>query len=401
MFRISTKMSTNQEEKLWTRSFTLLWVTNFLMAIGFYFLLPTLPLYAMNVLNASESQVGYIVGIYTLAALAIRPVAGYALDSFGRKPVYLWALGFFTILMGTYYFATSLLYLLLVRFIHGLSWGVTTTGGGTIVADLVPPKRRGEGIGYFGLTMTLAMAIGPFLGLTIMGEDRFSALFLASGVSIATAFVLANFIRFPETPLIKRSLSFNAIFERKVFPISIVMFLTTFVYGGIISFIVIYGTQIGIKNGGLFFLVYAVALSLSRPYAGKMLDRQGPKVVTLIGFPLLILGFILLAASKNVALFSLAAIILGAGNGMVWPTLQTMIINMVEPHRRGVANSTYMSALDLGIGGGSIVLGWLAGFTSISIMYLLCGLLTIVPLLYFNFFVAKFYKDQVDSKEQK
>lgn len=394
---MSTNKSTN-EEKLWTRSFTLLWATNFLMAVGFYFLLPTLPLYAIKVLDASESQVGYIVGIYTLAALAIRPVAGYALDSLGRKPVYIWALGFFAILMVTYYFATSLLFLLVVRFIHGLSWGVTTNGGGTIVADLVPPKRRGEGIGYFGLTMTLAMAIGPFLGLTIMGEDRFSELFLASGILIAIAFVLANFISYPETPLVKRSLSLDAVFERKVFPISIVMFLTTFAYGGIVSFIVIYGAQIGIKNGGLFFLVYALALSIVRPYAGKILDKQGPKVVSLIGFSLLIVGFMLLAASENVALFSLAAIILGAGNGMVWPTLQTMIINMVEPHRRGVANSTYMSALDLGIGGGSILLGWLAGFTSISVMYLVCGFLIIVPLIYFNLFVVKFYNDQVNLK---
>lgn len=135
-----------------------------------------MPDYAVKMLGADESQVGYIIGVYTLSALAIRPLAGYALDSLGRKKIYLLALATFGLLIGTYYFATSLVLLLVLRLIHGLSWGVTTTGGGTIVADILPSQRRGEGVGYFGLSMTLAMAIGPGIGLWLMGDGHWLGL---------------------------------------------------------------------------------------------------------------------------------------------------------------------------------------------------------------------------------
>ncbi|MDA8234090.1 MAG: MFS transporter [Clostridia bacterium] len=381
-----------QQNSLWSKDFTLFWLTNFLMAVGFYFLLPTIPFYAVKVLGADESQVGYIIGIYTLSALAIRPLAGYALDSMGRRKIYLWAMAVFGLLIGTYYFATSLIILLVLRLIHGFSWGVTTTGGGTIVADILPPQRRGEGVGYFGLSMNLAMAIGPGIGLWLMNDNRYAMLFFGSMIMVAMAFLLANLITYPKVPLTKKSLSWEAFFEKKVAPASIVMFFTTLVYGGVITFITLYSQAIGIKNGGLFFLSYSIALALVRPLAGKLLDRRGPGLVVTLGFISMITGFVLLSASQGLYSFMAAAIFMGFGYGAVWPTLQTMVINMVEPHRRGVANSTLFSALDLGIAGGSVLLGWLANFTSMKTMYLISAIIIIIPMLYFFLYVAKDYK---------
>jgi len=387
------------KNSIWTKDFTLFWISNFLMAMGFYFLLPTMPKYAMNVLGANESQVGYIIGLYTLSALAIRPFAGYALDAMGRKKVYLTALIIFALLIGTYYFATNLILLLLLRLIHGFSWGVTTTGGGTIVADILPPQKRGEGVGYFGLSMTLAMALGPFIGLWLMGNNQYGRLFLASMTLGAAAYLLANFVTYPRCPLTKRSLSWRSFFETRVAPVSTLMFFTTLVYGGVVSFITIYSDQIGIKNGGLFFLVYAIAMGLLRPFSGKLTDRRGPDLIVAAGFLALITGFLLLAASKGLALFLVSAAVMGAGNGMVWPTLQTMVINMVEPQRRGVANSTLFSALDLGIGGGSVFLGWLADWTSIGTMYFVSALSLFLPLVYFFFYVVKDYNNKIVRSE--
>jgi len=386
---------------VWTKDFTLLWISNFLMAVGFYFLLPTMPVYAVKVLGADKSQVGYIIGVYTLSAVTVRPFAGYALDSLGRKKVFLSALAVFALFIGTYYFATSLLFLLILRLLHGFSWGITTTGGGTVAADLLPPQRRGEGVGYFGLSMTLAMALGPWAGLWLMGDGRYGRLFLTAMLLVAGAFFMAGLIKFPSLPLTRRSVSWSAFFENRVIPVSAVMFFTTLVYGGVVSFITLYSADIGIKNGGIFFLTYALAMSLVRPMAGKILDRRGPGPVIAAGFLFAITGFILLSASRGTAGFVAAAMAIGAGNGMVWPTIQTMVINMVEPQRRGVANSTYFSAVDLGIGAGSILLGWLANRTSIGTMYLASGLILIAPLGYFFLYVLKDYNSKVVRGESR
>ena len=387
----------NRKDALWTKEFTLLWITNLLMAMGFYFLLPTLPKFAVASLGASTSQVGYIIGIYTLSAMAIRPLAGYALDSVGRKVVYLWALGIFALLMLGYNWASSLIFLLLLRILHGFSWGITTVGGGTIIADILPPQRRGEGVGYFGLSMALAMAVGPGLGLWLMGEDQFGRLFTGATLLVCAGFFIANLVNYPTVPLAKRPLNWNAFIENRVLPVSLVTFFATLVYGGIVSFITIYSDELGVKNAGIFFLVYAIALGLVRPQAGRLVDRKGPGSVITAGFIVLICGFITFSMVKGVTGFLAAAAIFGIGNGLAWPTLQTMVINMVEPNRRGVANSTYMSALDLGIGLGSILLGWVADLTSLRTMYFVSAIILIIPLLYFHQYALKHYNAKVQE----
>lgn len=388
-----------QKVSLLTKDFILFWMANFLMALGFYFLLPTMPVYAMKVFGADKSQVGYIIGFYTLSAVAVRPFAGYALDSVGRKKVFLAALAVFALIIGSYYLAASFLFLLLLRLLHGFSWGVVTTGGGTIVADIVPPERRGEGLGYFGLSMTLAMALGPVLGLRVMGGGQYGRLFLSAMLLAAAAFLLAGRINYPRLPLTRRPVSWHAFFENRVIPIAVITYFTTLVYGGVVSFIILYSEEIGIKNGGVFFLAYAAAMSLVRPWAGRLLDRRGPGPVITAGFLSTITGFLLLSASRGMPGFVAAAVVIGAGNGMVWPTIQTMVINMVEPQRRGVANSTYFSALDLGIGTGSILLGWLANLTSIGTVYFVSGLLLIIPLVYFFVHVLKDYNEKLVRSE--
>lgn len=371
------------------------WLAYFLMAMGFYFLLPTMPVFAVKALGADISQVGYIIGIYTLSAVAIRPLAGYALDTYGRKKVFLWAMGFFTFFMISYYLAFSLALLFLLRLLHGFAWGVTTTGGGTIAADLLPPARRGEGIGYFGLTMTLAMALGPMLGLWLMGDSQYATLFFAAGLLAALALLTATMVRHPELNLSKGKISWNSFVENRVLPLCTVIFFSSLTYGGIVSFITLYSEEIGISNAGLFFLIYAAVMSITRPFAGRIMDRRGPAPVLITGFITMIAGFTVLWSSQGLASFAAAATLIGIGNGNIWPTLQTMVINMVEPQRRGVANSTFFSAIDLGIGAGSVALGWLAQGTSIGTMYLVCALILIIPLVYLFTHVLKDYNKKL------
>ncbi|RJQ24732.1 MAG: MFS transporter [Peptococcaceae bacterium] len=365
------------------------------MALGFYFLLPTMPIFAVKALGADNSQVGYIIGVFTLSAVAIRPLAGYTLDSAGRKKVFLWSMGLFALLTFSYHLAASLLFLLFLRLLHGFTWGVTTTGGGTIAADLLPPDRRGEGIGYFGLSMTLAMALGPMLGLWLMGADQYGRLFFAAGILGVLGFLTAALVKHPRLPLTRRALSWGAFVENRVISICIATFFLTVVYGGIVSFITLYSEETGIGNGGLFFLVYAVAMSVTRPFAGKIMDRRGPGPVLAAGLLSQIAGFLVLWAGRDLTGFTAAAVLIGIGSGNAWPTLQTMVINMVEPQRRGVANSTFFSAIDVGIGFGSIALGWLAEGTSIGTMYLASAVILLIPLAYLFLHVLKDYHSKM------
>ena len=157
--------------KLWTRDFILMSFTNLFIAAGSFLLIPVLPIYARDIFGASKADIGYVVGIYTLSALLLRPISGYTLDTMGRKSTYLVGLAFFVVLMPLYAWTNTLMMLLAIRFVQGMSWGAVTTGGSTIASDIVPMERRGEGIGYFGMSFTIAMALGPCVGFSTYSGD--------------------------------------------------------------------------------------------------------------------------------------------------------------------------------------------------------------------------------------
>lgn len=384
-----------QADKVFSRNFLIHSFSYLLLTTAFYFLLPTLPLYVVRVLEEDKSMVGYITGFYALSALIIRPFAGFALDTWGRKPVYLASLIIYTMLIYTYTLASTFFLLIIIRLLHGLSWGLLTTGGSTIVADIVPASKRGQGIGYFGLAITLSMAIGPLLGLWILDQQYYNRLFMASSLISLIALLMSCFINFPKVKLTRHTLSWNTIVEKSVLPIALVMIIVAIPYAGMMTFIPLYSEELGIENGGLFFLIYAIGVSILRPLAGKIMDLRGPVVIMIISFTLSIAGLVLLYFSNEIRLFLVGAFVLGLGNGILMPTLQTMIINMVKPERRGVANSTFFSSIDLGIGIGSVVLGYLAEFTSLSFLFLFSGIILLFPMFYFFIFVVEKYNRSI------
>ncbi len=269
---------TKTEEKvpLWTKNFIMLWISNLAMITSFYLLLPTLPKFASDVLGASKGQIGYILGIYSLAAVLIRPFAGYFLDSVDRRMVNLLSLAGFTLVILTYNLISSLALLFLIRIFHGFTFGLANTSGPTIVGDILPPSRRGEGVGYYGLSWTLAMAIGPVIGLALIVDNSYNRLFLVSAIIAGMALMSAAPIRLPKLALVKRPIAWNSFFENKVLPLSLIMFFSSIGFGAVVSFITLYSDEIGVKNGSMFFIVYAVALTVARPMTGRMFDREGP-----------------------------------------------------------------------------------------------------------------------------
>lgn len=392
IFYIDTKK--NISEKIWNKDFILLLLANLFMGIAFYFLISVLPIYVADEMKADKSLVGIVLSTYTIAALIIRPFSGIAIDSLGRKVIYIWSFFIFSLLFGIYGFIGTVLLMGVVRFVHGLAWGVTSTSGTTLAVDIIPPSRRGEGISYFGLSMTLSMAIGPAIGLWLSSNGNYTRMFVTGFTLSLTGFILLLFIKYPEFIAHKdnREFKWKNLIETKSLIPSFNVILTQITYGGLLSFIALYGKEIGIENPGIFFLIYASGLFLGRTFSGRAFDRRGPLLVVSGGLLLLVIGFILIALVKNYFGYIGSGLVLGLGNGIAIPAFQAMVNNMVEVHRRGAANSTYYTFFDLGIGIGMALIGFISELTSISTAYIVCSGICALALIYFLSVVLKYYE---------
>lgn len=397
--------TTQTKPTLWSRDFILMTFTNLLMSAGSFLLIPTLPIYAANAFDASKSEVGYIIGIYTLSALFLRPIAGIFLDTVGRKPVYLLGLFLFVLMMPLYIFVGTLMSLILLRFAHGVSWGTFTTSSSTIVSDIVPPSRRGEGIGYFGMSFTVAMAVGPVLGLTWLQNRSAEELFILASFITLGGMLLAFLIRYPkikQSNPFHRKINREMLYEADCLPTTSISMICSAIYGGLITFISLFMQESKLQtgyalldNGAVFFIAYAFGLTIIRPLAGRQLDLHGPLRVLSFGFLGLMLGLMLIASSSGqIAWFIAGALVSGIGMGAILPTTLTMIVNIVPPERRGVANSTFFSGVDIGVGVGAIALGAVAEVSSIQMMYYLCAVLVLIPMLSFLMFINKDYEQK-------
>ncbi|MDD5569881.1 MAG: MFS transporter [Bacteroidales bacterium] len=379
---------------IWTKDFVLLCISNLLMAISFYFILSMLPVYIESVLKQSKTEVGIVMSVYTIASLLIRPVAGTALDHWGRKHIYLIFFAFFSSVYFGYIFAATIFLLLIVRFIHGFAWGVVSVSTSTIVVDIIPKEKRGEGIGIFGVTMTIGMAIGPYIGLKIYENTDYNVFFMAAALISLMGFVLALFIKYPHFQSKEKESKFKLkeLFNKKTIPVSLIMFLLMFNYGGIITYIIIYAKEIGVERPGLFFVFYSVSVLISRITAGKMFDKGGHKAIIIIGIILSVIGFPILALAKNDFGFFFSSIMLGLGNGIIMPTLQAMANNLVTQNERGSANSTFSTFLDLGIAAGALIIGGISDSITISGSYIFCSFISLIALIFFLSFVNKYYE---------
>jgi MFS family permease len=364
------------------------------MGTGFYFLIPTLPVYIVDVLDAGPGKVGYILAVYTLSAMIIRPLTGYSLDAFGRKWIYLLSFFAFSVILGFYTIAYSFIWLIALRFMHGFTWGAATTSSSTIVVDLVPAPRRGEGIGIYGLSFTLAMAIGPVIALAIMGESNYKLMFLSAMLIALAGFLIVLLVKFPvyKKPEGSSKISLSKVIEPRALPMALIQLIFGLTYGGLMSFITLYAKEYNVGQAGIFFSVFAVGIAVTRLVSGRIFDRKGPSLLMLTGLLAGAAGFLLLGTTTVFPGFILAAILVGVCMGIVMPTLQAMTNNVVEPQRRGAANATFITAFDIGIGGGSMLLGLLAEFTSLKSMYLASAGIMIAALLLFFMLVLRFYK---------
>lgn len=375
------KTDHHHSDKIWTRDFILICFANFFIFLGFQMTLPTLPLFVKE-LGGSDQSIGWIVGIFTFSALIFRPYAGQLLETKGRKFVYMFGLAVFAATVGAFAVVTTIVFLLIIRFIQGIGFGFASTATGTIATDLIPPKRRGEGMGYFGLSGNLALAFGPALGLTLVDIITFPQLFLVSAGVVVVALLLSTIVRYKEveeSPDRSTTVKFD-IFEKTAIQPSVLLFFLTFTFGGIASFLPLYAAQKGIDGMEMYFLTYAIFLMISRTFAGRIYDLKGHTYVFPPGVIMIFIAMLLLAWLPNTIVLIIAASIYGLGFGSVQPALQAWAVDQAAAHRKGMANATLFSFFDLGIGIGAIIFGGIAQKFGYGYIYLTSATSVLVSL---------------------
>lgn len=388
------------KEKLFTPNYLLIIAANFLQFFGFWLLIPILPFYLQEVFGADKTSVGAILSCYTVAALCIRPFSGYLLDSFARKPLYLMAYFLFTAMFGGYLLAGTVTLFIIFRIIHGFSFGMVTVSGNTIVIDIMPSSRRGEGLGYYGLANNIAMSIGPMTGLFLhdagMGYTWIFCCSLSAGIIGLTC---AWLVKTPYKPAVKREpLSLDRFILLKGIPAGLSLMLLSIPYGMTTNYVAMYSKQIGLTGStGFFFTLMAIGMAVSRLFSGKWVDKGKITQVINIGLYLVCFCFFGLSgcgwlihwdAITTTFFFYFISLLLGIGFGTMFPAYNTLFVNLAPNNQRGTATSTYLTSWDVGIGIGMLMGGYIAEISTFKTAYFFGATLTVISLFFFRFKVA-------------
>lgn len=362
-------------ERLWNRNYCKVMTANFTLFFAFYILTPLLPLYLSEHFGATKDIIGLVLSGYTITALLFRPFSGYVVDSFPRKTVLMIAFGAFAIFFAGYLAASTLLLFTIVRTLHGGPFGALTVANSTVAIDVLPSSRRTEGIGYYGLSNNLAMAIAPTIGIFIYQlTNSFEFLFWLAFIVACLGWLVDSTVKIEKRPCTNApsKLSLDRFFLTRGWLLGLNMVAFGFSFGVLSNYLAIYGKEVmGITGGtGTYFMLCSVGLILSRLQGGKAL-RNGRvthnaaegMVISLVGYTIFILlptvSSLLPTPSALLVYIGYygSAILIGLGNGHMWPAFQNMTINVAHNNQRGTANSTILISWDIGMGLGILVGG--------------------------------------------
>ncbi|MFD1064888.1 MFS transporter [Oceanobacillus locisalsi] len=392
----------SNESKLWTKDFIIVSAINFLLTLVFYLLVVVMGVYAAEEFNASASQSGLVVGIFIVGALVGRLVIGRYINKIGQKTTLFIGVIIFILATSLYFFNFGIGFLLINRFIHGIGLGFGSTATGTIVAQIIPAERKGEGIGYYSMSATLSTALGPFVGLYMSQHTSMQGIFLLCLAIAIFSFLTAFFVRVPvvhETEAEKEEKGFQIshYVEPRAVPIAIITLILALCYSSVLSFLNSYAIELDLVSvASVFFLVYSIAVLLSRPFTGRLIDLKGANIVMYPAFVLFTIGMILLGFAESGFTMLLAGVLIGLGFGNMQSCTQAIAIKMTPTHRMGLATSTFFIFLDGGLGFGPYLLGFVTPLTGYSSLYIILGIVVLVTTGLYTMLHGK-----KDSQEQQ
>lgn len=386
-----------QKEKLFNTGFITITTINFIVFLIYYCFVVITAKFATDALDASPAQAGFAAGIYIIGTLIARLYIGKKLELVGRKQMLRFGAVIYLVTTAAYLVSNNIVILDAVRFLNGFAYGTISTAANAIVTAYIPKSRNGEGINYYGLSTSLAAAIGPFIGILLLPIVGFnSVIILAIVLSIMVTiacfiFPVQNIELSKEQKEKLNSWSLNTFIEYKVLFISIVAFLIGLSYSSVLGFLSIYADDLGLSTAGaFFFVVYALVITFTRPFAGRIFDARGENAVMYPSFIFLAIGLLTLSFTTSSSVLLLSGALIGLGYGTFMSNGQAVCLKLVDSSKVSIALSTYFIGLDLGLGFGPYALGTVHTFLSYSGIYILCAVLSVVvAILYAIFYKGK------------
>lgn len=394
-----------KKEKLWNLNYWKVMIGNFLLYFSFYLLTPLLPIYLDKEFNADKDLMGIVLSGYVIASLVVRPFSGFLVDTFDRKKVLVICFFFFFILFTGYIGAGTLLFFAIVRTIHGLPFGAVTVANSTAAIDVLPSSRRQEGVGFYGLSNNLAMAVSPSVGIWIYdATDNFSLLFWIALATSLLGFLCATSVKMKKREPVteKRPISLDRFFLTKGWLLALNIVCFGLCWGIMSNYVAIYGKErLNITDGtGVFFAILSGGLFLARIIGAKTFAKRDVSVRAAIGVILSLAGYILFAAVNKLWAYYTAAALIGLGNGNMYPAFLNMFINIARKDQRGTANSSILTAWDSGMGLGIVGGGFLLQYMSYSAAFWGAAVIQFIGTAMFYLFTNRFYHQRLPQQQE-
>lgn len=397
------RLNLNSSDRLWTKSYTLILSINLFVYIAFYLLVPTLPAFAKQI-GGSNLQASLVVSGFSISSLICRAVTGYLADKVDRKP--LLVIGLFILALCTLsYMFLPISAVIVVRILQGVGWGMSSTAIAAIVSKMVPGKLRGEGMGYYSLSMIISMSLAPIIAIMVMNSYKFNVVAVFSIILVGVAILLLQLLKIPHNkiqrlgPKKENIIVLRDLFEKRALFPSFLCFLLVIPLCGIMSYIMLYGQEIKLSNIWIYFIGHVSMILVTRSFVGKLFDRKGHAVVIIPGAISMIIGLIILSYVHSVTTLVISSLFYGFGYGAVQPSLQAWAINRSPVERIGAANGTFLSSMDLSFTIGSIVLSLIAEIKSYAIMYRFSDIFMVIFILAYGFVLLKEKKSAIHKED--
>ena len=393
----------HQAEKLFNKGFISITLINFVVYLVYYLLVVIMAVIAQDNLHATLGQAGLATGIYILGTLLARLIIGKTLELWGRKAVLRYGALLYLVTMIAYLYMPTIGMMYLIRFLNGFAYGTVSTATNAIVTAYIPKAKYGEGINYYGLSTSLAAAIGPLIGMVLLNTTNFYFIIIFSIVLIfittiaCFAFPVKNIVLTKEHREQLSKWTFDSFVEKKVAFISFIGFLMGLAYSSVLAFLSSYAKAIDLVGASsLFFVVYALVITFTRPMSGRIFDLRGENYVMYPSYLFLTGGLFLLSITNASWMLLLAGALIGLGYGTFMSNGQAICLKVSEDHRIGIALSTYFIGLDLGLGIGPFVLGELRSVLSFQGIYLVAGFLPVICAILYGIF----YRVKTSEKKE-